>query len=755
MSDLIQRLIDDRVASRTWRRETTVFARPDAAAGVHDAIRQRLGWLDAPDTAPAALAGLTDFARDVRAGDLDHVYLLGMGGSSLCAEVLRDTPSVRTAPLALTVLDTTDERAVRHATDALVAERALFLVASKSGTTLEVAALEQHFWSEVSRLLGADAGAHFAAITDPATPLVALAADRGYRRVFVNPPDIGGRYSVLSLFGLVPAALLGLDLSALVESSRSMAAACREDSAENPGLALGAFIAEHALAGRDKLTLLLPEAWRPLGAWIEQLVAESTGKEGRGVLPIVDEPAGDVSEYAEDRTFVAVTTPDAGANAALLQALEEARRPRDASRARTLGARRRVLPLGVRDRSHGRCPGRQSVRRAQRPRGQDSHRSPTHRAPHDRALPDRTALRPSRRLPAAGAPAAGSRPDHEDAAGSAPSPRPYLALLDYLPSDPRRADLIARLRSALRAHDRTVTTYGIGPRYLHSTGQYHKGGPNTGRFVLLTAADASATPVPTQRLHVQRPQAGAGARRLRRARRRRTRCRALPHRGSVSRFHRDARKPAASPLMIRRRRVNIAGRWAPIAALVAAALAAPLAAGERCLVAADAPAQAPRQAHARLFPPNQLGLLEAPDRDEWQQPERIMDVLSIAERSRVADLGAGGGWFTIRLARRVGPHGLVIAEDVQREMIESVQRRVKSLELNNVETRLGTAEDPRLPGDLHAVLMVDTFPQIADPVSLLRHVARALTPNWPTRHRRFPPRRRRRSGTGTGRTAGS
>ena len=139
--------------------------------------------------------------------------------------------------------------------------------------------------------------------------------------------------------------------------------------------------------------------------------------------------------------------------------------------------------------------------------------------------------------------------------------------------------------------------------------------------------------------------------------------------------------------------------------------------------------QAPRQAHARLFPPDQLGLLEAPDRDEWQQPERIMDALGIAEGSRVADLGAGGGWFTIRLARRVGPNGRVIAEDVQREMIESVQRRVKSLELQNVETRLGTAEDPRLPDGLHAVLMVDTFPQIPDPVSLLRHVRRALAPN--------------------------
>jgi ubiquinone/menaquinone biosynthesis C-methylase UbiE len=140
-------------------------------------------------------------------------------------------------------------------------------------------------------------------------------------------------------------------------------------------------------------------------------------------------------------------------------------------------------------------------------------------------------------------------------------------------------------------------------------------------------------------------------------------------------------------------------------------------------------AQPPRQAHAKLFRPDQLGLLEAPDRDEWQQPERIMDVLGIAEGSRVADLGAGGGWFTIRLARRVGPNGVVIAEDIQREMIESIQRRVKSLSLANVVPKLGTAENPDLPGGLHAVLMVDTFPQLPDPVSLLRHVAQALGPN--------------------------
>lgn len=147
------------------------------------------------------------------------------------------------------------------------------------------------------------------------------------------------------------------------------------------------------------------------------------------------------------------------------------------------------------------------------------------------------------------------------------------------------------------------------------------------------------------------------------------------------------------------------------------------------MAAATVAAQGQRQAHARLFPPDQLGLLEGPDRDEWQQPDRIMDVLGIAERSRVADLGAGGGWFTIRLAKRVGPNGLVIAEDIQKEMIESINRRVKSLGLLNVRPKLGTAENPDLPGGLHAVLMVDTFPQLPDPVSLLRHVVRALAPN--------------------------
>jgi glucose-6-phosphate isomerase len=489
VSDLLSQLAADRLASRVWQRETAAFTRPGSAPAVHDAIRNRLGWLDAPETAVSQIGLLEAFAGDVRADGLTHACLLGMGGSSLCAEVLRDVPAARSAGLTLTVLDTTDERAIREATEALDPARTLFLVASKSGTTIEVSALERHFWSEMTREAGGAPGRHFAAITDPDTPLAALAAERHYRRVFINAPDIGGRYSVLSLFGLVPAALLGLDLSVLVESSRTMAAACREDGPGNPGLALGAFMAEHALAGRDKLTIVLPNAWRTLGAWIEQLVAESTGKDGRGVLPVVDEPLGAIQEYREDRAFVGVLTPEARDEVAFTELLERARRPlhRLTPSVNGLGAEffRWEFATAVAGAAIGVNPfDEPNVRDAKvRTQAQLDARRATGRFRLDPPFDRRPGY--LRRV---------HRPEADP--GQAAASGPYLAILDYLPSDPRRLALVRRLRGALRETDHTVSTHGIGPRYLHSTGQYHKGGPATGRFVLLTAADASATPVP-------------------------------------------------------------------------------------------------------------------------------------------------------------------------------------------------------------------------------------------------------------------
>jgi len=478
-------LAADAVASRTWRRETSPFAPADAETSVHDAIRNRLGWLDAPDAGVAHVAPLTAFAAEARRAGLSDVYLLGMGGSSLCAEVLRDIGAAGRAECKLTVIDTTDEQTIQRITNGLRPAKSLFIVASKSGSTIEVDSLERHFWEELGRHGGAPAGAQFVAITDPGTRLEALGAEKKYRHVFVNPADIGGRYSVLSLFGLVPAALVGVDLGALVESSRRMATACHTDGDGNPGLALGAFMAANALAGRDKLTLLVPESWRSLGAWVEQLVAESTGKNGHGVLPVVDEPLGAADEYRDDRAIVATITPGATAVDTLARALETAGRQvfRLNTSVADLGAEffRWEFATAVAGAGIGVNPfDEPNVREAKvRTQKQLDTRRKSGRFHLEPALERRASY--LRRASAGTGTAASGR---------------YLAILDYLPANPSRGARIHQLRGELRRRNRAVTTYGVGPRYLHSTGQYHKGGPNTGRFLLLTADDATTTAVP-------------------------------------------------------------------------------------------------------------------------------------------------------------------------------------------------------------------------------------------------------------------
>lgn len=470
-----------RLPSRIWRRDHTAFGElpPDAQTS----IGNRLGWLDAPDGMAAQIGRLNEFVAGVRADGLTDVYLLGMGGSSLCAEVLRDVSMARREPLRLTVLDTTDECAIREATEALEPSRALFIVASKSGSTVEVASLQRYFWA-----LLADVPArrnHFVAITDPDTGLFVQARTLGYREIFVNPPDIGGRYSALSLFGLVPAALCGIDVSGLLQSARAMADACRTDDASNPGLALGTFMGGHAANGRDKLTLLVGPSLDPLGVWIEQLVAESTGKDGKGVLPVVGEAVGGPSDYGPDRAFVAIVTPDGSEIRTAARALQDAGHPvlTIETSAEHLGAEffRWEFATAVAGGVLGVNPfDEPNVRQAKvftqaqldrrKARGAFTLDPPLERGPgHARRVHERTG----------------------DGSGGR-----YLAILDYLPADARRDVDIGRLRATVRQRAGIATTHGIGPRYLHSTGQYHKGGPNTGVFLLVTATDASATPVP-------------------------------------------------------------------------------------------------------------------------------------------------------------------------------------------------------------------------------------------------------------------
>jgi transaldolase/glucose-6-phosphate isomerase len=469
--------------ARLWQRDTTLFAPADAPAAVHAAIANRLGWLDAPASMLPELPGVRAVLDAARADGLTHLVLLGMGGSSLCADVLRQSAAFTEMATRLTMIDSTDERTVLEAAAAHDPARTLFLVASKSGGTIEVTALERYFRQWVERAVGPSAGSHFIGITDPGTPLVTRAAEAGYRHLWLNPPDIGGRYSALSLFGLVPAMWLGLDVHALLGSAAAMAAECRLPEADNPGFALGAFMADQARAGRDKLTLL-PVA--PLGMWIEQLVAESTGKNGVGVLPIVDEPEGAIAEYGRDRAFVAMLANPKGATATRADALEAAGHPVfriDLSRSNlgreffrwefataVAGARLGVNPFDEPNVSDAKARTKTML---------------DHYLAHH-AWPEVSGVERARGVDVRRVPTTQPRPDGPG----------YIALLDYLPTDRDRAAAMERIRRRLRASTGAATTYGIGPRYLHSTGQFHKGGPNSGRFVLMTSVDATATEVP-------------------------------------------------------------------------------------------------------------------------------------------------------------------------------------------------------------------------------------------------------------------
>jgi glucose-6-phosphate isomerase len=484
---MLQHLLSSHLSSRIWGRDVSAFAGPTSAPSVQRSVETRLGWLDAPTAMDAHVDEIERFAGELQRDGLTSVYLLGMGGSSLSAEVLREGHAGPARGLQLVVLDTTDERRIRQTTESLDPMRAFFLVSSKSGTTIEVTSLERHFRATVAGWSGAP-GRHFAAITDPGTPLVGYAAEHHYRHVFLNPPDIGGRYSALSLFGLVPAATIGLDIRALLASARRMADQCHANESANPGLALGAFMATHAAAGRDKLTILAAGPLAPLGVWIEQLIAESTGKNGRGILPVVGEPIGKPAEYGADRAFVALLTPDAADVRTAAKRLEDAGHPvyRITTTPAELGGEffRWDFATAVAGAALGVNPfDEPNVREAkERTQAQLDARKATGTFRMDP---------PFERGPGY------SRREHQpDDRPAAATRGRYLAILDYLPADPRRAAIIERIRVGVRQRSQIASTHGIGPRYLHSTGQYHKGGPNTGTFLLITAADESATPVP-------------------------------------------------------------------------------------------------------------------------------------------------------------------------------------------------------------------------------------------------------------------
>lgn len=444
-------------------------------------LTDRLGWLRAPAEALENLPQWRDFAEEARPG-LERVVLLGMGGSSLAPEVFWKTFGAAPGYPELRVLDTTHPAAVREAAVRLDPERTLFLASSKSGGTLETLSLFRFFWERAGR-----SGSRFAAITDPGSGLETLAKERGFRRVFHAPPDVGGRYSALTAFGLVPAALLGMDSARLLSRAAEMMEECgpHRPPADNPGLKLGAVMGEAARAGRDKITFLTSPALASFGAWAEQLLAESTGKRGTGLVPVADEPVGGQDVYGPDRLFIhlALAGDDPAGVPAALETLQAVGHP--------------IVRITVDDPYD---------------LGGEFYRSETAVAAAGSALginpfdqPDVQVAKDlaNRAMSGEGeteAPAVAAPSPHLAAAWgewlAGLRPGDYIAVQAYLPMDGPAAPLLAELRRVLRDAHRTAVTVGFGPRFLHSTGQLHKGGADNGLFLQIVDGGGPDLPVP-------------------------------------------------------------------------------------------------------------------------------------------------------------------------------------------------------------------------------------------------------------------
>ncbi len=440
-------------------------------------IRERLGWLALPDTMAVRRAELEEFGQEVRARRYQRAVLLGMGGSSLAPEVLQATFGAAPGRPELTVLDTTDPASILALEGSLDLSQTLFIVSSKSGTTLETLSLFRYFAPKVRAVSGGSLD-NFIAITDPGTPLEELASRERFWRCFLNPPDVGGRYSALSYVGLVPAAVIGVDIRLLLDSARRLD--------PRAGVGLGAALAELAENGRDKVTFL-PGGLRGFGAWAEQLIAESTGKEGKGLVPVDGEPLGQPDVYGNDRVFVRLKCADRPDGLdEQVSALESAGQPVitiDVAYAYDLG--REFLRWEIATATVGALLG---VNPFDEPNVQEAKDATS-------AILERGSLDPDvsgeTLTPYNGAlvmvPLRGAQ------AGS------YFAIQAFIQRKPEHDELLARLRAAVRFATRLATTAGYGPRYLHSTGQLHKGGPDKGIFLQLTADDPQELPIPDSR----------------------------------------------------------------------------------------------------------------------------------------------------------------------------------------------------------------------------------------------------------------
>ena len=476
----------ERWAERLMDRDTSLWSTDPRA---REAIAERLGWLDAPRHFREQVAALEGFGAGIQEAGFTTAVVMGMGGSSLAPEVLHRTFGSGEGWLDLRILDSTDPVSVSRTVDDLDPLSTLWIVASKSGTTTEPLAFLADAWQRIEGALELrdshqQPGEFVVAITDPGRSVESIPHHDRLREVFLNPPDIGGRYSALTYVGLVPASLIGLDLDALLSSAAAMLGRCSEPDPEaNPGVSLGLTIGYHAYAGRDKLTFLADPGVASLGAWLEQLIAESTGKRGVGIVPVDAEPLGDVDDYGDDRVFVRLRLAGSEGHPGdmTVDALKAAGHPvirieledpmdiggefvRWEVATAIAGAVLRIDPFDQPNVEEAKDRTRKLLAHADDDRTTPLAERSTPLSVEDATLVGELRSHLQRRLDNA-----------------------YLAIQAFVARSDAADAAISRIRKRLRESTGNATTAGYGPRFLHSTGQLHKGGAPTGWFLQLTS----------------------------------------------------------------------------------------------------------------------------------------------------------------------------------------------------------------------------------------------------------------------------
>ena len=517
-SELLKDLEDTGFSRRLWERDVSLW---NGSAEDEKIIGSSLGWLTVPGAMLEALGELNAFSEEVNAAGFTHAVLLGMGGSSLAPLVFSETFGSAPASPKLVVLDSTDPFAVRRVEDSVDLAKTLFIVSSKSGSTIEPLSLYAYFRERLVKTLGNGgkvgkggngAGSNFIAITDPGSHLEELSAADGFRRVFINQPDIGGRFSALSYFGLVPAAIIGMDVGRLLEKTLEVSGACGGgiEGQDNPALVLGASLGALALKGRDKVTFLISEGLQSFGLWIEQLLAESTGKEGKGLTPITGEPLLSPSDYPGDRVFVSITSGDAsGDDRRLLQKaarLKEAGHPvidfilkdryelggeffRWEVATAVVGAVLKINPFDQPDVEDAKQRTRALLSDLEA--GGVQGLSVPGPAVEGKAINLIFGEKTLSLMQGAGG---GSLDDPLKGFKGLIKTGGYVGILPYIDTFASEEESFSKglslLRKELMLGYSVATQFGFGPRYLHSIGQLHKGGPAGGVFLVFARSVA-------------------------------------------------------------------------------------------------------------------------------------------------------------------------------------------------------------------------------------------------------------------------